>query len=173
MLAGFRLALQTLAGARLTFVYGAEPALLTDVASQVAGSAALADTVRLRGSVSHTEVLEILSAADIFVLGSHREGSGYALIEAMACGVIPAVTDIPAFRKLTADGEAGVLWRVGDARACADAMVSAARLDRESWRARVRARFEAELSWNAVGRRAMDIYRDVVQRATSRAGAGS
>ena len=42
------------------------------------------------------------SAADLFVVGSHHEGSGYSLMEACACGAMPVVTDIPTFRLLTA-----------------------------------------------------------------------
>ena len=45
-----------------------------------------------------------MQAADLFVLGSHREGSGYSLIEALACGLPPVVTDIHAFRTLTGCG---------------------------------------------------------------------
>ena len=42
-------------------------------------------------------------AADVFVSGSHSEGSGYALIEAMSAGVVPVVTDIPSFRAIAGD----------------------------------------------------------------------
>ena len=38
------------------------------------------------------------SAADLFVVGSHHQGSGYALMEACACGAVPVVTAIPTFR---------------------------------------------------------------------------
>ena len=62
-----------------------------------------------------------MRAADVFVLGSHREGSGYSLIEALACGLPPVVTDIPSFRSLTAAGAVGALWPCGDARALGDA----------------------------------------------------
>ena len=51
-----------------------------------------------------------MRAADLFVLGSHREGSGYSLIEALACGLPPIVTDIPSFRSLTGAGVVGALW---------------------------------------------------------------
>ena len=44
---------------------------------------------------TRARVEELMRAADIFTLGSHREGSGYALTEALACGLPPVVTDIP------------------------------------------------------------------------------
>ncbi|MFL5774102.1 MAG: glycosyltransferase, partial [Flavisolibacter sp.] len=53
-------------------------------------------------------------AADFYISGSHSEGSGYALVEAMTCGCIPVVTDIPPFRKITDDGQYGLLFQPGD-----------------------------------------------------------
>ena len=96
------------------------------------------------------------SAADIFISGSHHEGSGYALIEAMACGVSPCITDIPAFRAL-ADG-CGVMWRAGDADACAAALRDLANRDLGAAREAVRARFEQAMSWDVIGRRTLALY---------------
>ena len=45
------------------------------------------------------------AAADVFVLGSRHEAASFALIEALAFGVTPVVSDIPAFRALTAARE--------------------------------------------------------------------
>ena len=66
------------------------------------------------GRLPHERLAAYYSAADIFVSGSHREGSGYALIEAMACGAIPCVTDIPSFRAIT--GGCGALLAGGRRR---------------------------------------------------------
>ena len=97
----------------------------------------------------------------MFVVGSHHEGSGYALMEALACGAMPVVTDIPTFRLLTADGTLGALWTPGDAGDCARALV-AAPPESDAERERVADHFARELSWDAVGRRAVEIYRQVV-----------
>ena len=107
---------------------------------------------------------EYYSAADLFVLGSHREGSGYALLEACACGVVPVVTGIPTFRVITANGVVGALWNPGDAGACARAIAGVARRDLLAARQQVVAHFEGSLSWNAVGRQAMGAYRDMLGR---------
>ena len=61
----------------------------------------------------HADMPAWFSAADLFVVGSHHEGSGYALMEACACGAVPVVSDIPTFRLLA--GGAGALWPPGDA----------------------------------------------------------
>ena len=45
-------------------------------------------------------VLEYLQAADVFVYPSHQDGMSNALLEAMACGVAPVATQIPAVEGL-------------------------------------------------------------------------
>jgi glycosyltransferase involved in cell wall biosynthesis len=52
----------------------------------------LESSVRMLGTVDHQSWLEILSAADIFLLPSSYEGISVALLEAMAMGAVPVVT---------------------------------------------------------------------------------
>ena len=105
------------------------------------------------------------SAADLFVVGSHHEGSGYALMEACACGAVPVVTDLPTFRLLT--GGAGALWSTGDAAAFASALADVGVRDLQIERARLADHFARELTWDAVGRRALEIYEEVLSRRRS------
>ena len=116
------------------------------------------DRVRLVGAVPHDQMTTFYSAADLFVVGSHHEGSGYALMEACACGAVPVVTDIPTFRLLTGGGSIGALWTPGDAADCARALADVGRRDLDAERARLADHFARELSWDAVGRRALEIY---------------
>lgn len=140
--------------------------LLPAVRARIARSAVLSARVQLVGAVPHTRMSAYYSAADLFVLGSHAEGSGYALIEALACGCVPVVTDIPSFRALVAPvGLCDLLWTPGDAWTLARAFVRCAHLDFTEARREIRARFEAHLSWAAVGRRAMEIYHAVRREA--------
>jgi glycosyltransferase involved in cell wall biosynthesis len=143
--------------ARLTLVY-AEADLEPDVRDAIARTPALAARVRLAGRIPRAEMPAYFSAADLFVLGSHREGSGYALLDALACGAWPVVTDIPSFRALTGGGAAGTLWQPGDAASLADALARAERIASEDARPACRAHFEQHFSWPAIGRRALEIY---------------
>lgn len=169
VLDGFERAVSALPDARLSMIYTEAP-LIARVRERLQRSPILTERTRLCGAVPHAELAACYSAADIFVLGSHHEGSGYALIESLACGCVPVVTDIPSFRAITANGESGALWRPGDGAACAAALVGVARSDLAVRRSAIRAHFERHLSWSAIGRRAFAIYKEVVdvRRAATR-----
>jgi glycosyltransferase involved in cell wall biosynthesis len=160
VLEGFRRALEALPGAVLTFVYQ-DDTLLAPLKARLAAAPALAARVELRGRVAPEAVPDLLSAADAFVSGSRAEGSGYALIEAIGCGATPVVTDIPSFRALA--GPIGVFWPPGDPAALARALASLPDRLGDGAREAVRRRFDEALSWDAVGRRAMDVYREVLR----------
>jgi glycosyltransferase involved in cell wall biosynthesis len=162
----FERALAALPDAVLTMVYSADD-LLTAVRDRVGRSDALSRRVRLIGRVPHSQMAALYSRADIFVLGSHHEGSGYALVEACACGLSPVVTDIPAFDVITGGGAIGALWTPGDVDGCARALHIVARRDRWASRERVLEHFERALGWPAVARQALEAYREVSHRRHS------
>jgi glycosyltransferase involved in cell wall biosynthesis len=148
-------------GARLTMVY-ASADLEREVRDEVARSPTLVSRVRLVGRIPREEMPAYFSAADLFVLGSHREGSGYAAIDALACGACPVLTDIPSFRAITGDGSVGALWRPDDDTSLTEALDRAARMVAEDTRQACRTLFEDRFSWPVIGRRAMQIYEDVL-----------
>jgi glycosyltransferase involved in cell wall biosynthesis len=162
-LEGFALAAPGLPGARLAMVFH-EAQLLSEVRAWVAAHPDVRGRVTLLGRLPHGEMEAVYNSADLFVLGSHHEGSGYAAIEAMACGVVPVLTDIPSFRALLGRGKVGALWPVGDAAALADALnATTARLCEATPR-RVRDYFEAHWSFEAIGREAVSAYRELLDR---------
>lgn len=71
---------------------------------------------------SRSDITDILSAADIFVLPSISEGTPLALIEAMASGKPIIATNIPGIAKLIEHEKTGVLVPPGDADALAEAV---------------------------------------------------
>jgi glycosyltransferase involved in cell wall biosynthesis len=163
VLEGFALAAETLPAARLTMVYG-DSELLWQVEERLRRTPTLAARVQLIGRIDHAAMADFYSAADIFVLGSHHEGSGYALLEACACGAVPVVTNIPAFRAITANGSLGPLWNPGQPSSLSRALAETAQRDLTALRARVLAHFHRRLSWPAVGRQAIDVYTNVAAR---------
>ena len=101
---------------------------------------------------------QLMRAADLFVLGSHREGSSFSLIEALATGLTPVVTDIPSLRVLTGNGAVGALWPCGDAHACADALVRAAQSLQPGTRDGACASSTRTCRIRAIGRRFAEAY---------------
>lgn len=142
-----------------------EQPLLEDVRARLARSPDLAARVHLLGRVPHQTIQTLSRAADFFTLASHREGSGYSVIEALACGATPIVTDIAAFRGLTRDGRAGKLIPTGDAAAFAQALVELASQPRDRLRRRAIDHFRRELSFDVIGRRLCEIYETLVREA--------
>jgi glycosyltransferase involved in cell wall biosynthesis len=152
VLEGVSRAARRLPELQLWCCFGQAP-LLTRVRPRIARDPWLRDKVHLLGRVPHAEIEHLMRAADLFVLGSHREGSGYALAEALACGLSPVVSDIPSFRAMTGRGAVGWTWTPGDARAACDALLEAASRPHASVAAQVRQHFERELSFEAVARK--------------------
>ncbi len=139
-----------------------EADLLAQVRMRIAASPLLSDHVRLLGPRSHGEIEMLCRAADLFLACSHAEGSGYALIEALACGAAPVVSDIPSFRALTGNGELGALARPGDAAGFARNLVDVARRPAAERRSRILDHFRRELSFDAVGAKLYAAYESLM-----------
>lgn len=149
--------------------YFASAPLLSEIEQYLRATPQLRERVRLMGRAPHAQIEQAMRAADFFVLGSHREGSGYSLIEALACGLPPVVTDIPSFRALTAEGAVGALWKCNQGASFAQALLRLAAQPREQLRSGALAHFERELSFAAVGRKLVGAYEDLRAHATSAA----
>jgi glycosyltransferase involved in cell wall biosynthesis len=162
VLEGISAAACELPGLRLYCCFGSAP-LLREVRDRIAKDPRLRDRVHLAGRVPHARIEQLMQAADLFVLGSHHEGSGYSLIEALACGLPPVVTDIPSFRALTAEGAVGMLWPCGDQHALCAALRSMTARAGPEMRAAVRAHFDRELSFDSLGRKLSAMYEDVLE----------
>ena len=52
-------------------------------------------TVSFTGPIPYAEILPLLFAHDVFLLASDYEGLPLSLLEAMGCGLVPVVSDLP------------------------------------------------------------------------------
>lgn len=120
----------------------------------------LAGHVRFVGQRPIAEVERALAAADLYASFSESDGASLALLEAMALGAVPIVSDIPANRAWIRDGENGVLAAI-DAAAVGSGLERALRLDRESVarvnRELVTARADRERNLGALERRLLEL----------------
>jgi glycosyltransferase involved in cell wall biosynthesis len=60
----------------------------------------LSETVHLTGQLNRSDIIRLLSSHHYFVLSSFCEGLSNSLLEALAAGLIPIVSDIPANREV-------------------------------------------------------------------------
>ncbi|HEX4266966.1 MAG TPA: glycosyltransferase [Steroidobacteraceae bacterium] len=163
VLEGVAQAIHTLPRLQLWCCFG-KTKLLGRLRRRIRSDPQLECRTHLLGQVSHAQVEQLMHAADAFVSGSHHEGSGYALIEALACGLPPVVTDIPSFRALTGGGAVGRLWTPGDPASLCSALLELTAPTDSYTRGAVRAHFERELSSGAVGHKLVAAYEDLLAR---------
>ena len=67
------------------------------------------DVVQFLGRIPHETMPDLLTEADIYVSTSLYDGTSVSLLEALASGAFPVVTDIPANRDWITDGKNGFL----------------------------------------------------------------
>ncbi|WP_276134204.1 glycosyltransferase family 4 protein [Polluticoccus soli] len=149
VLEGFEQFLSQQPGAKLYMIYQTEE-LLGQIKERLAASKTLKDAVRLIGKVPHSELATWYSAADFFISGSHHEGSGYALIEAMACGCIPVVTRIPSFGAITGYGKYAFNFEAGNAAGLAKTLSSLQTVNKQELSQKLMQHFNSELSFNKI-----------------------
>jgi colanic acid/amylovoran biosynthesis glycosyltransferase len=69
--------------------------------------------VRFLGMLPNAEALQVLSQQHVLLLLSEVEGQPIAMLEAMALGVVPVVSDLAGLREVIVAGENGFLVPVG------------------------------------------------------------
>ena len=78
------------------------------------------DLVVFRGDVPHEEIPALLASAQIYLSASSSDGASSSLLEAMACGIFPVLSRIPANTGWIEDGRAGLYFEVGNATELTD-----------------------------------------------------
>jgi glycosyltransferase involved in cell wall biosynthesis len=90
------------------------------------------------GRVDAPTMAVLLGRAEIYLSASRSDSTSVSLLEAMAAGAVPVLSDLEANREWVADGDGARLFRVGDPSAAADALRAA--LQDPGWRERARRR---------------------------------
>jgi glycosyltransferase involved in cell wall biosynthesis len=149
---------------RFLMVYQEEP-LIDKVRSVIETFGEAANRVTLIGKIEHNKLNVYYSSANYFVLGSHYEVAGISLYEAMSCGCVPLVTDIPSFRRITNNGSVGTLWKVGDSNSLEKAVQELILKDFANEQDKTLDYFKQELSFEALGRKHLEMVNDVIKNA--------
>jgi len=83
----------------------------------------ISEQVRFVGLTPHHEVAQYLAASDIYVSTPFIDTTSVSLLEAMACGLPPIVTDIEGNREWIKDGENGLLFQPKNSAALAERII--------------------------------------------------
>ena len=162
ILDGFEILMEKDSHASLYMIYS-DDKLSGDVMKKIQTSSILKSRVRLFGKIEHGQIRDYYNSADYFVLGSHYEGSGYALSEALLCGCIPVVTAIPSFRMMTNDGKLGALWEPGNVTSFIKAVNAAMNKPVRKEAEACIEFYKAKLCFDAIAGDARDHYREIIQ----------
>ena len=87
---------------------------LEDNLKRLANNLGMDKYIHFLGKISRERMPDYLRSADIYVSTSLSDGTSNSLLEAMACGIFPIVTDIPGNRPWVTHGKNGFLFEKGD-----------------------------------------------------------
>lgn len=148
-----------------------------DVKVVVVGDGPLRDELQAQiealGLISHValigareDVPDLLTAADIFVQTSWREGLSRSLVEAMYSGLPVVATDVGATREVVKDGKSGYLVPPGDAHALAGRLLQLIGSREERARIGVTAHdvVAEDRSVQAMGESLASVYGELMER---------
>lgn len=121
---------------------------------------------RFLGRQSPETLAEWLGRADLYVSTSLSDSTSLSLLEAMASGALPVVSDIEGNREWVRDGDGARLFPPGDAAALARAIEAAMADDawRDAARAHNRGVVEARADWNRNMGRVEGLFRELAAR---------
>lgn len=124
----------------------------------------VSNRVHLVGRRPHSEIPRWLSAGDILVLPSWREGLPNVVVEAMACSRPVVATKVGGIPEAIEHGKTGVLIEKGDVRALTHAIVQLISNPAERERMGQAGRREAEerFTWKKNAEKTIQVYREVL-----------
>lgn len=111
---------------RLRFVMTGDGSL-RGAMQKLANSHSLGDALTVHDWMARGDLLHQLASTDIYVSCSESDATSVSLLEAMAAGCYPIVSDLPANREWITDGQNGSLFPVGESESLAQQIAAIAR----------------------------------------------
>jgi len=120
----------------------------------------------LVGKVEHDQLLYWFNSTDFIISTSHYEGMGVAVTEAMSCGCIPVLSDIPSFRRMTNDAECGLLFKAGDVTGLRTMLNMSLTMNSSVQREKTLAQYRNNLSAEAISNKMLSVIGKVCNQAS-------
>lgn len=116
------------------------------------------------GFANLEDLPDIYRSADVYLSASHSDGSSVSLMEALACGKPALVSDIPSNQEWIVPGDAGWLFKDGDANDLAEKMLSCAEItDIRDFLVKARSLAETRADWSKNFAILLDTYQKVIE----------
>ncbi|MDO6812884.1 glycosyltransferase family 4 protein [Tenacibaculum soleae] len=110
----------------------------------------ITNEIKLMGVIDNSELEEWYQKSTYFLLGSYYEGGSTALIESMACGCIPIITNIASNRAITENGKYAKLFKPGDKEDLLEKLKSLKNFNSKSLSLKIKNHFNNKLSFKAL-----------------------
>lgn len=120
----------------------------------------LDNQVILAGKQPYAAMQAWYNSADYYISTSHTESYGFSLVEAMACGCTPIVTNIPSFRVITGRDNLAHLFAPGDAQGLYEQLCTLPLSNIES-REKMNCYFREQLSFTAMAQALYTVCRQL------------
>lgn len=95
---------------------------------RIIGKKSWSDRIRIQPRLSHGKYLQLLASHDVYVSASLSDSTSVSLLEAMALGLYPVISDIEGNREWITDGQNGILFEPKNPHALASALKQAVAL---------------------------------------------
>jgi len=119
----------------------------------------VAPNVDFMGAVSHETIAKLTEQASVYVSSATADGTSIALMEAMAAGLLPVVSDIEANRLLVDHGRDGYLFSPGDEKDLSQKLLDALSAGiLPQTLEKKRKKIKGMICWNSVAKRFMCSY---------------
>lgn len=141
------------------FVIGGEGSQRNRLAGMTE-SLGLVGQIHFTGFLAHQQLQSTLAAADLYVSCASSDGTSVSMLEAMAAGCVPIVTDLEVNHEWIEHGVNGLMFPVDDDRALARMIIQAG--SDPSWRQDVAHRNHAIITQRARWRDNMTAVEDVL-----------
>lgn len=133
------------------------------------GKLGMNEYVKFVGFIEHNELPKTLACADIYVSTSLSDGISVSLLEGVACGCFPVVTDIPGNRAWIQDGENGFLVPLDDPKVLADRIILALKNKKfmESARKKNMEKVKKQAVWEKNMKKVEERYKSLINRTNT------
>lgn len=160
VLKAFEVFIEKEVDAKLTMIYK-EKKLWNMIQERVQKNEKLKMAINFVEDVPHNELEAIYNQHQFFISASLNEGSGYALVEAMACGCVPIVTSIPPFEFMTNNGQSSFLFSPKKDDELLIQLIKTTNCNIELLQTKVLKQFEEKLSFEAIAKHIKQIFQSL------------